>query len=153
MLNPTQVLQRLKLRPAWKGKTEIDFRILVYAQIFNPPAGAAPTANSAMMFPDGAAVLGITASAFVPTVAATGQGSRNRQLFLIDFAFVNNDAIVVGGPIMADALLGGGESDIFPAQEIVVGPSQQINCRVANLTTGALTVHVAYHCLVPRSSL
>jgi hypothetical protein len=31
-----------------------------------------------------------------------------------------------------------------------VAPNQLINCRVANITTGLLTVQIAYHCLVYR---
>ena len=80
----------------------------------------------------------------------SAQSGRNRQLFLLNFQFGNNESITPGGPFSADALLGGGESDIFPARELIVAPNQQIMCSVAQVTTGLLTVHVLYHCLVYR---
>lgn len=150
MLNATQVWQRLKKLEAFKNMQESDFRPLVYCQSFTPASGGAPTAPSPQVFPSGAIVLGITASAFVPAAAATGQANRNRQLFQIDFSFTNNESITVGGPVSADALLGGGDSDIFPSRELIIAPNQSINCRVANVTTGSLTVNVAYHVLAYR---
>lgn len=150
MINATQALQRVKRLAAFRDMEPTDFRTVLFGQTFTPAAGGAPSANQPQNFPGGAIVLGITASAFVPGVAATGQGGRNRQLFAIDFAYSNNEALLVGGPLVADAVLGGGDADVFPATELVMAPNQFINCRVANLTTGALTVHVVYHTLVYR---
>ncbi len=150
MLNAQQVFNRVKKYKAFASMKESDFRPLVYTQIHTPASGGTPTAFVGQKFPGGAIILGITASAYVPTAAATGQGNRNRQLFLIDFQYTGGEALVVDGPVMADALLGGGENDVFPLRELVIAPNQQINCRVANITTGSLTVHVAYHCLVYR---
>jgi hypothetical protein len=150
MLNASQVWTRLKALPAFKTMSEADFRPIVYIQTFTPPAGGIPTSNNPQTFPGGAVILGITGSAFVPGVGPAGQAGRNRQLFQVDFAFSNNEAITPGGPILADALFGGGESDIFPSREYIVAPNQLINCRVANITTGLLTVQIAYHCLVYR---
>jgi hypothetical protein len=150
MINASQALQRIKRLAAFKKMEPTDFRTALFGQVFTPAAGGAPTANQPQQFPGGAIVLGITASAFVPGVAATAQGNRNRQLFAIDFAYTNNEALLIGGPLVADAVLGGGDADVFPATELVMAPNQSINCRVANLTTGALTVHVVYHTLVYR---
>ncbi len=151
MLNATQVWHRLKTLDAFKQMRESDFRPLVYVQTFTPASGGTPTANTPQVFPGGAIILGITASAYVPGVAAaSGQSQRNRQLFEIDFAYSNNEGLVIAGPAMADALLGGGENDVFPATELIMAPNQSINCRVSNLTTDSLTVHVVYHCLVYR---
>jgi len=152
MLNFLQVFSRLKKLPAYQNKKESDYSSQVFVQRFFPAAGGAPTAFDARPFPIGAIVLGITASAFVPGAAATGQSERNRQLFAIDFAYQGGDAIVLDGPVQADALLGGGEENIFPAKEMIIKATQSLQCRVANLTTGALTVDVAYHCVVDRSA-
>jgi hypothetical protein len=150
MINAQQAFHRVKALEAFRHMNESDFRALTYNQIFTPAAGGVPTAITPQPFPGGAIILGITASAYVPGAVATGQGGRNRQLFLIDFAFSNNEAIVVGGPVIADALLGGGESDIFPSKEMVLNPNQSIGCRTANITTGSLIVHVVYHALIYR---
>lgn len=150
MINASQALQRIKRLSAFRKMEPTDFRTALFGQIFTPAAGGEPTANQAQPFPGGAIVLGITASAYVPSVGPTGQGGRNRQLFTIDFQYTNNEALLIGGPLLADAVLGGGDSDIFPATELVMAPNQMINCRVGNVTTGALTVHVVYHTLVYR---
>lgn len=150
MINATQALQRLKRLAAFRDMEPTDFRSALYGQIFTPAAGGTPTANQLQQFPGGAIILGITASAFVPGVGPTGQGGRNRQLFSIDFAYSNNEALLIGGPLLADAVLGGGDADVFPPTELVMAPNQSLNCRVANLTTGSLTVHVVYHTLVYR---
>jgi hypothetical protein len=54
------------------------------------------------------------------------------------------------GPLCADAVLGGGDADIFPAKELVLLPNQQIVCTINNVTNGSLTVDVAYHALIYR---
>jgi len=151
MLNASQVFQRVRKLAAFKDMQESDFAGKYYGQTFTPAANNVVTPFVGRPFPSGAIILGITASAFVPGVAATAQGGRNRQLFRIDFAYQGGEGLVLDGPVMADALLGGGETDIFPARELIVVPNQLINCRVANITTGLLTVDVVYHCLVYRA--
>jgi hypothetical protein len=151
MINAAQAFQRIRKLKAFSKMQPTDFRAAYYAQTFTPASGGTPTANQLQQFPGGAIILGITASAYVPGVAANGgQSARNRQLFSIDFSYSNNEALVIGGPVNADALLGGGDADVFPATELIMAPNQSINCRVANLTTGSLVVHVVYHCLVYR---
>jgi hypothetical protein len=150
MLNAQQVFNRVRKYKAFSQMKESDFRPLVYTQTFTPASGGTPTAMLGQKFPGGAIILGIGASAYVPAGAASAQAGRNRQLFLIDFQYTGGEALVVDGPVMADALLGGGDANIFPLRELVIAPNQQINCRVANITSGSLTVHVAYHCLVYR---
>jgi hypothetical protein len=148
MINATQALHRVRQLEAFRHLKDTDFRPLTFVQIFTPATGAAPSASTPQNFPGGAIILGITASGFVP--GATPSANRARQLFAIDFSFSNQEAIIVGGPVQADALLGGGESNIFPSKEMVMAPNQQVACRVANLTDGPLTVHVCYHTLVYR---
>lgn len=151
MINAAQAFQRLRKLKAFAKMQPTDFRSALYVQTFTPAAGGQVSANQLQQFPGGAIILGITASAYVPgAAAADGQSPRNRQLFSIDFSYSNNEALVIGGPALADALLGGGDADVFPPTELVMAPNQSINCRVANLTTGSLTVHVVYHCLVYR---
>lgn len=149
MLNASQVWNRIRKLPAFAQMRESDFRPLTYVQTFTPAAGTT-TGSTAQSFPGGAIILGISAGAYVPTVAAGGQGGRNRQLFVIDFNYSNNEALTPGGPVLADVLMGGGDADQYPSRELILAPNQTINCRVGNITTGALTIHVAYHCLVYR---
>jgi hypothetical protein len=136
--------------PGYENLKESDYREADFGQKFTPPAGGELTSYQPRPFPNAAIILGITASAYVPNVAASGNSGRNRQLFLIDFAHQGGEALVIDGPILADALMGGGDNDHFPNKVLVVEKGQVINCRTANITTGDLVVHVAYHCLVYR---
>lgn len=148
MLNAREVFARVKRLKAFAGMEESDFRALYYKQEFTPAAGGAPTVAQWQPFPNGGIVLGITASAFVPNAAPAA--GRQRHLFQIDFNYTGNEALIVNGPVCADALMGGGDSDLFPLRELILAPSQQIMCRTANNTNGPLTVHVVYHTLVYR---
>lgn len=156
MLSAQQVWERVKKLSAFSKLSEFDFRPVYYIQKFQPPAAvgvvSTPTGYAAQDFPNGAIIIGITANSYIPGQVGTGQGAKNRQLFGIDFQFSNTDAIVVGGPTLAEILLGGGEADIFPAREIIISPGNKINCRVENYTTAALNVHVCYHALTYRTT-
>lgn len=152
MLNSQQVWLRVRKLRAFSQLNEFDFRPVYYKQAFAPAAGVT-TAYSPQDFPNGAIIIGITAAAHVAGAApATGQSAANRQLFGIDFQFSNTDAIVVNGPVNADALLGGGENNIFPAREIIIPPGSKVNCRVENYTNAALVIHVVYHALAYRTN-
>jgi hypothetical protein len=150
MLNTQVVLQRVRKLAAFQNMNESDFRAAYFGQEFTPPAGGVPTAYRPRQFPNGAIIIGISASAYVPGGDAAAQSARNRQLFSIDFAYNGGEALVIDGPMSADALLGGGDSDNFPVKELIMAPNQSLSCRVANLTTGPLTVDVCYTCLVYR---
>jgi hypothetical protein len=148
MLNAREVFARIKKLAAFKDMQESDFRVVVYNQNFTPASGGVPTAFSPQVFPGGAIVLGITAAGCTPNVAPpTG---NVRQCFQVDFSYTGGETLVIGGPGAADAILGGGDTNIFPLKELVIAPNQQILARVANLTNVALTVSIAYHCLVYR---
>jgi hypothetical protein len=147
MLNIREVLSRVLKLEAFRQMHESDFRQIVYGQEFTPAAGQSSPATP-RNFPAGAIVYGITAAAFVPASALSG--GRNRQGFQLDFAYNGGEKITVDGPISADALLGGGDSNIFPAKELVMGANQQIICTAKNITSAALTIDVSYHCLVYR---
>jgi hypothetical protein len=149
MITAAQALQRVLKLSAFRGMKPTDFRTALYVQKFTPAAGQ-ETANQLQQFPGGAIVLGVTASAYVPNAAATGQAGRNRQLFTIGLDYSNNESLIIGGPASADAVLGGGDADVFPPTELIMLPNQSINVKVGNVTTGALTVHVVFHCLVFR---
>jgi hypothetical protein len=139
---------RLKKLQAFAKMREIDFRPIVYAQLFANLASAATSAATAINFPGGAVILGITSSGYLTGVAISAQGNRNRQSYGLAFSYTNQESLTPGGPISADALLGGGESNLFPPRELVISPNQAITCQVANFTNATLQVHVAYHCLI-----
>jgi hypothetical protein len=148
MLNAREVLSRVKRLKAFDQMEETDYTPLYYKQEFTPAAGGAISAPQGQDFPNGGIIIGISASAFVPNAAPAA--GRMRHLFQIDFTYTNNQALLVNGPVCADALMGGGDSDLFPVREIIVAPTQKLMCRTANNTNGPLTVHVVYHCLVYR---
>lgn len=139
---------RLRKMRAFAKMREIDFRPITYFQLFAAITGQATTAATAQNFPGGAVILGIAASGFLNNVGIASQGNRNRQSFGLNFSYTNNETLTPGGPGSADALLGGGEANIFPPRELIVSPNQAITCAVQNFTNAAMTVHVAYHCLI-----
>jgi hypothetical protein len=148
MLNMREVLARVVKLSGYTNMKDSDYRQVVYCQKFSPASGGALTAMLPQAFPVGAIVIGILGSAAIP--GAAPMSGRGRQCFEVDFGFTGGESLTIGGPTLADAILGGGESDIFPCKELVMAPNQQINCRVANVTNGALDVYIAYHCLVYR---
>lgn len=150
MLTLQQVWQRLRLQDAFKGMSENDFREAIFVQKFANIAAQQVTAVAPQSFPGGAVILGITATGFKGNVALTAQGGNNRQCFGLGFAYTTNEALVINGPVAADALLGGGDSNIFPSKEILMSANQALQVVAENYTSDLLTVHIAYHCLVYR---
>lgn len=142
------------------------FRFLTYSQRFEGVAASASvgtlgtqTGPILQTFPAGAIILGITASAIQAQVTtgtftyAPSLTPGRRDLFALSMQYTNNELITPGGLTMAEALLGSGTDTIFPGKELMMPPNQGILCGVASLTVApTLTVHVAYHSMVPRSA-
>ncbi len=150
MTSSTAAWGRVRKMKAFSRMQESDFRPIVFNQAVTVAAGQTSSAQ-AQNFPGGAIILGICANCYVNAVApATGQSSRNRQLFGLNFAYTNNESLTPGGPVNADALLGGGDDTIFPSRELIIAPNQAIQMQAANYTTSSLVIHVVYHCLVYR---
>jgi hypothetical protein len=146
MLSAREVWARVKTLSAFSKLSEFDFRPVYYVQKFQVAASTI-TGWAAQEFPNGAIIIGITAAQ--PNAAA----ANNRTTFGIDFQFSNTDAIVVGGPVCADTLLGGGELDLFPAREIIISPGNKVNARIENYSNAsAISVHVTYHALTYRTT-
>jgi hypothetical protein len=148
MLNPSQAWARCKTLAQFKGKKLSDFRPMVYTQ--NVALAATSQAGpTPVQFPGGAIILGICASAIASTPAAIGAPGRVRSGIQLSMAYTNGENVV---PTLTnvDALMGGGDGTQFPARELIVMPNQNLNLTLNNLTTTALSVDVAFHCLVPR---
>lgn len=149
-----------------------DFRYIAYCQQFNQVTAATVTGGATpstpitpgaaigpalQTFPQGAIVLGITASAVQPQTTtsafqyAPSASPGRRDLFALAFQYTGDEVITPGGPVLADALLGSGTDTIFPGREIVVPPSQGLLCTVqAYAIAPQMNVHVVYHCAVLR---
>jgi len=147
MLNFQVVFGRLKKLAAYANKKESDFRIAVYNQEFTPSEDGTITPLAERKFPNGGVILGIAADAAV----SGGATPNNRSLFGLDFQYAGGEALVIDGPVIASALMGGGNDTQFPAKEIIVNPTQAISCRAVNLAglTG-LKINVAYHVAIDR---
>ena len=149
-----------------------DFRPIVYCQRFDdvPAAtvtgGATPTSSftpgapqgpTLQNFPSGGIVLGITAAAAQPqtttsafTYAPSFTAGRRDQ-FALSFKYTNDEEITPGGPCLADALLGGGDENIFPIREIVIRPSQGLLATVESYQVDPpQNVHICYHTMIPK---
>jgi hypothetical protein len=150
MLNWAHVWTRLKRLPAFAQMHESDFRPITYVQTFAGLGSLVTSANVIQAFPGGAIILGISAGAYLIGQAPDAQTARNRQLFSLNLSYSNNESLTPGGPVLADVLMGGGDANVFPSRELVMAPNQQLNCQAGNLTTGSITVQVAYHSMVYR---
>jgi len=153
MINAQQAINRLKKSKEHKDLREEDYRAAVYVQTFTPGVDGEITGFQPRQFPNGAIILMIAASASVDPGEGGGadaQAGNNRNLFKIDFSYTGGEALVIDGPVLADALMGGGDLSHFPAKELVIKENQNLNCRVQNMAAQEMTVDVAYHCLVYR---
>lgn len=162
-----------EFRRYFGGKVQMsDFRAIAYAQQFNSVAagsvtgGATPSSAitpgnasgpSQQNFPNGALILGITAASVQAQTTtssfqyAPSASPGRRDLFGLHFQYSGDEILTPGGPVLAEALLGGGDDTIFPAREIIIPPSQSILATVVSYTIAPpLNVHVVYHAMVPK---
>lgn len=146
------------------------FRFLAYAQRFEGVAGSSTAGTLGPVsgplsqnFPAGAVVLGITAGAYQSQqldnagvlAYAPSYSSGRRDLFALSLQYSTNEQITPNGLTMAEPLLGSGYDTIFPGKELLIAPSQSVQCSVAAFTPSTspdLTVQVIYHCMVPRAA-
>lgn len=150
MISIERAWPRVRMLPQFKDFYLSDFRTLTFGQTFTV-GNAATVGPTLQNFPGGAIVLGVAASA-TPSAAGAGDAFLYRKSFGITFAYTNGESLSPGGPIMADALMGGGDGTVWPTKELVIAPSQGINATVQNFLSTSLLVHLAYHCLVWRSA-
>jgi hypothetical protein len=133
----------------YKGVSLEQLRFLVFGQTLVVSAAVGTVGPVANQFPEGAIILGITATSFTTTPAANN-AFLMRKGFALSFAFAGGDSITPGGPITAEALLGTGEQSIFPSKELIIRPAQSILATGQNLTSDNITIEIAYHSLVRR---
>lgn len=148
-----------------------------------------PAANSTLNLAAGAVILGISSCARkLQRIANNGsnqaftygptENSGARDLFALDLSYLDTSPITgqnpqpeisqnpnapvnTAPPILADALMGGGDEDLCPARELWVAPGLGINVSVRSLvlpdlaaaspsqSAPNLSVHVVFHCMVP----
>jgi hypothetical protein len=153
MINPSAAWSRLINIPMFRGMKLEDFRPITFGQIFSLTTGQTlgPVRRD---FPGGIIILGISAGSVADDGgtpdAYVADATGSRAAFALSMSYTNDEQITPGGPIQAEALLGGGASTQFPPREIVVAPSQGINVTAENLTSTQILVHIAYHGLVWR---
>jgi hypothetical protein len=168
--------------PFIQGRQKKDFRYLVYSRAFLSCVPGVAQGQQQQQFTAGAFVLGVTAAANIRNViknllyyanANTDDGAADNLLsatpgnldkFLLDFSYTTEDSLVANGPTLASALLGSGAESMFPAQELIMPPSQAILCgaqnalgfvgstyEVANVAISVLMdIYINFHCMVPR---
>lgn len=160
-------------------ESDFDLRVFVMP-FFDVPGSATAGVPGTLQgplpqtFDSGAVVIGITCGCFVPQQAfaaadygpsALSAGKRDlltlylartddedvtsTQKQLSPTAFLDNQQ----ARVIAESLCSGGEEDIFP-QEILIAPGQALSVAVASLLATAthptISVHVAFHAMVPR---
>lgn len=151
MISFNAAWERLKLLPMFKKMSPSDFRPIVFPLV-QTVAGSATIGPIKRDFPGGAIILGVTASATqsgAPAVVTT-QADGLRSQFALDMAYSNDEQIVPGALLSAEALLGAGKETQFPPRELVCAPTQGINVRFQNLTSTSLLIHLGFHCMVWR---
>jgi hypothetical protein len=151
MISIERAWPRVRELPQFKNFRLSDFRTLTFGQTSFTLTSGSTSGPTTQNFPGGAIILGVTTSAFI-TAASAGDAFLVRKGYGISFGYTNGESLTPGGPISADALLGGGDGTIWPTKEIVVAPNQGIQATVQNFLSTSMTVHLAYHCLVWRNA-
>src|SRR5215831_15179035 len=131
MISTERAWTRISKLPMFKGFQLSDFRTITYGQTFSVLA-AATSAAVTQNFPAGAVLLGVGAAASPNSGAVAADPNLLRHSFALSFSYTNGEALTPGGPILADALLGSGETTIWPQKEIVLAPNQGIQATVQN---------------------
>jgi len=150
MISIERAWPRIRELPQFRNFRLSDFRTLTFGQQFTV-ASSTTSGPTTQNFPGGAIILGVAASA-TPSTPGAVDAFLYRKAFGITFGYTNGESLTPGGPIAADALMGGGDGTVWPTKELVIAPSQGIQATVQNFSTTSLLVQIAYHCLVWRSA-
>jgi hypothetical protein len=138
------------------AKRSTAFRPLIVCKTLSLSAAAGGSAASSgdtpVDFSSGACILGVSLGVSLGIAAAAlTQTHRGLDAVRFSLSYPSGEGLVVtGGPALASALFGIDGSEQFPTDFLLVARGGTMTAVVQNLSTSAVIVDIAAHCMVPR---
>lgn len=146
MLNVDRVWARQASK--WGGKKLQDFRIQVISATYSI-AGSGQSQNNPVNFGAGALILGVIAAAAPSAVAGTVAYRPGMDLFTVAISYQADNRVIVGTSEALGSCVFGPYGDQYPAFEIPMPQNTSLLYNFTNVTSTAITVTLAHHCLMP----
>jgi hypothetical protein len=146
MLNVDRVWARQAARYA--GKKLSQFRLQVITASY-ALSGSATSQNQAVSFGAGAIIIGVIAAAQLTSQAGTQTYRPGLDLFSTAITYQANNTQIVGSSEGIGSSVFGPYGDQFPGLEIVLPQNSALVYNFTNLTSSALQITLAHHCLMP----
>lgn len=150
MVKPAEAWSRVSQLGMFAGRKLSQYILQSIVASFTLTTGQA-TPQTAVQFPAGMILLGVTPGAQVAGAAATQTYKPGLDMFSvsIDFAATNRNILGTAQAIGSSAF--GVFGDQFPALEIVIPTNSSLLYSVTNLTTSTIGVTFTHHGLVPNA--
>jgi len=130
------------------GKKLTDYRIQVITKTYSLQ-GSASSDNNPVDFGAGAVIIGVIAAAQISAAAATSIYRPGLDLFTVSTSYQADNRVVVGTSQILGSCLFGPYGDQFPGMEIPMPQNTALVYNFTNVTTTAITISLAHHCLMP----
>lgn len=130
------------------GKKLTDYRLQVITSTYSLLANAS-SANNPVAFGAGAVIIGVVAAAQPSGQAATTAYRPGLDLFTVSVSYQADNRVVVGTAEILGSALFGTYGDQFPGMEIPMPQNTALVYNFTNVTSTAITISLAHHCLMP----
>jgi len=130
------------------GKKLTDYRLQVVTSTYTLNASASSQANP-VNFGAGAVIIGVIAAAQISGAAATSVYRPGLDLFTVQISYQADNRIIVGTTEALGSCIFGPYGDQFPGMEIPMPQNTSLLYNFTNVTTTAITISLAHHCLMP----
>lgn len=147
MLNVDRVWARQASR-FMGGKKLTEYRLQVVTATYSLQ-GSAASQNNPVTFGAGAVIIGVIAAAQMSGQAATVIYRPGLDLFTVSVSYQADNRVIVGTSEVLGSTLFGAFGDQFPGMEIPMPQNTALTYNFTNVTTSAITISLAHHCLMP----
>ncbi len=130
------------------GRKLTEYRLQVVTSTYTLQASAS-SQNNPVTFGAGALIVGVIAAAQPSGQAATTQYRPGLDLFTVNVAYQADNRLVVGSDQILGSALFGPFGDQFPAMELPMPQNTALVYNFTNVTSTAITISLAHHCLFP----
>jgi hypothetical protein len=149
MLNVDRVWSRVSQLPGFQGKKLSQF-ILQTINLNFTLTTQQLGAQTPVVLPAGAVVLGVVAAARLSAVAASQAQSPGLDMFRVAIDYQATSRSIVGPGIRGlGSAVFGPYGDQFPGKELVIPVQGALLYTPENATTSTIEITFAHHCLVP----
>lgn len=130
------------------GKKLTDYRLQVVTTTYTLNGSASSQANP-VNFGAGAVIIGVIAAAQISGAAATSVYRPGLDLFTAQISYQADNRIIVGTSEVLGSCIFGPYGDQFPGMEIPMPQNTSLLYNFTNVTSTAITISLAHHCLMP----